>query len=108
MIQGYLSGIGNYLKCEALYAAKLSPYRLISSLNDSEIITLYQEITRIAKESYHSKGESFLTFRDPDSNKGRYSFNFQVYGRDKIDNYSIQREKTGDGRSTYWVKELQS
>lgn len=108
MNQGYLSGIGNYLKCEALYAAKLSPYRLISSLNDSEIITLYQEITRIAKESYHSKGASFLTFRDPDSNKGRYSFNFQVYGKDKIDNYSIQREKTGDGRSTYWVKELQA
>lgn len=107
MHQGYLSGVGNYLKCEALYASRLSPFRTIESLTDSEIITLYQELGRIAKESYHSKGASFLTFRDPDSNKGRYSFNFQVYGQKMVDRYQVVREVTGDKRSTYWVKELQ-
>lgn len=108
MNQGYLSGIGNYLKCEALFASGLSPYRKIESLTNKEIINLYQEICRIAKESYSSKGASFLTFRDPDSNSGKYSFNFQVYGKQETQGYCVSREKTGDSRSTYWVPELQN
>ena len=37
MNQKKISGVGNYLKSEILYASKISPYRLIKDLTDSEI-----------------------------------------------------------------------
>lgn len=107
MNQNYLSGIGNYLKCEALFQSKISPHRLIKDLTDTDIQNFCQQVRKIAQISYQCKGASFLTYRDPDSNKGKYSLNFLVYGKQTYENYNVKREKTSDGRTTYWVTELQ-
>ena len=107
MDQKYLSGVGNYLKSEALYCSKLSPHREIQNLTNPEIISIYQSLRRIAMESYKNKGASFLTFVDPDSNKGKYSFCFLIYGKEEINNEKVVREKTLDGRTTHWLPSQQ-
>ena len=47
---GILSGIGNYLAAEILYAAKLSPKRKLSSLDDIDIKKLTKAIKIIIKK----------------------------------------------------------
>lgn len=102
MNQTYLSGVGNYLKCEALHQCKLSPHLKIEELTDEQLYQVYRAVCQIAKASYQNKGASFQTYRDPDQNKGKYSFQFQIYGKKEVDGYSVVREKTMDGRTTYW------
>ena len=102
MNQRYLSGIGNYIKCEALHHCRLNPHLIIEMISDTQILSLYQSIREIAKQSYQAKGASFQTYQDPDRNKGKYSFNFQVYGKKEFQDYKVMVEKTCDGRSTYW------
>lgn len=107
MNQSYLSGVGNYLKSEALYASNLSPHRLIKDLNDIEILTCYQELIRIAGMSYLSKGASFHSYLDPENNTGNFSFSFQIYGKTKINDEIVKRETTKDKRTTYWLPSKQ-
>ena len=83
MNQSVISGVGNYLKSESLYLSKISPHRSISTLSDSELSNLNGEI-------------------------GEYSRKFAVYNQ-KTDpsGLSVTREKTRDGRTTFWVPEVQ-
>ncbi len=106
MDQSYFSGIGNYLKSEALHMAKVDPFATIENISDDQLYQLYQSVTGIAHRSYAAKGASFQTFQDPDSNKGKYSFQFQVYGQSQFGDYCVKREVTPDKRSTYWVPEI--
>ena len=107
MNQTYLSGIGNYLKCEALFASKISPHTLICKLSDRHLLTFYQQVRNIAKTSYQNKGASFHNFADPDRIKGKYSYQFKVYGHTSVDGKIVIKELTHDKRTTYWVPELQ-
>lgn len=50
--QKVISGIGNYLKCEILYHAKISPFVSVSKLSDSEIQTLYTTIKKVIYTIY--------------------------------------------------------
>ena len=102
MSQNYFCGIGNYLKAEGLHRAKLSPHLLVKDLTETQKLNLFQCLQDIAQASYQQKGASFQTYRDPDSNKGKYSFNFQVYGQKTFQGYPVIVEKTPDGRSTHW------
>ena len=43
MNQQLISGVGNYIKCEALFLSKLSPHRILSSLNLNELKLLFNE-----------------------------------------------------------------
>ena len=106
MDQRYFSGVGNYIKSEALYIAKVNPFLTIKELSDSQLSSIYEAVREIAHKSYLSKGASFNTFKDPDSNKGRYSFEFKVYGQVKCGEFAVKRDKTPDNRSTYWIPEI--
>ena len=102
MNQNYFSGIGNYLKCEALHRARLSPHLEVREIKDDKLVELFYLTCQIAEESYRAKGASFKTYSDPDSNKGKYSFQFQVYGQKTFNDLPIIVEKTLDGRTTHW------
>jgi len=108
MNQKIISGIGNYLKSEILYAARINPHRLVGSLEDKEIDNIFREGKRIIKLSYKKGGTSKRDYIHVDGNKGSYQDFLQVYGkkRDTMGN-EIIREKTKDNRSTYWVPQLQ-
>lgn len=108
MNQKIITGIGNYLKSEILYAARISPYRIIKSLDEKEIAKLFKEGKRIIKASYRLGGASKKDYLHLDGSKGEFQDFLKVYGK-KVDDcgYKIIREKTKDNRSTYWVPELQ-
>ena len=106
MDQSKISGCGNYIKSESLYRAGISPHNNIKNLSDESLIKLLHVLKKVMKESYELKGATISTHYDFDGEKG--GFNFKVYGKlnDEFGNVII-KEKTLDGRTTHWVKNIQ-
>jgi formamidopyrimidine-DNA glycosylase len=108
MDQSIFAGVGNYIKCEALYASYISPWRSGKSLSQEEITKLCRAIDNIMRTSYDQQGATLLTYRTASGEKGNYVDFFKAYGRkvDPIGNQII-KETTPDQRSTYWCPALQ-
>ena len=108
MNQSVISGVGNYLKSESLYLAQISPHRNISDLSDEEISDLNNAIKLTIQASYKSGGATIHTFAGFNGKEGEYSRRFAVYNQtyDPLGN-KIVREKTRDGRTSFWVKQVQ-
>lgn len=107
--QKILSGIGNYLKAEILYEAKLSPHRIIHTLEDKELAKLYKAARYCIKEAYKSGGTSLRHYSDIDDKKGEYGLQLRVYRRKKDpQGNTVKAEKIGkDSQTTYWVPAVQ-
>lgn len=106
MEQGVFSGIGNYLKAEILYRARIRPNRPICELRKDELKLIYKCIFDIIYESFMAGGLTIKTFWDPDGNIG--TFKKVVYDQktDPLGN-PVVKDKFSDGRTTHWVKEVQ-
>jgi len=108
MNQSVVSGIGNYIKAEALYASKLSPHRLISTLSDEELNELFYATVTVMIDSYNSGGATIRTYKNPDGAPGEYTFTLKVYGKATDPNGNpVTREETRDGRTTHWCPSIQ-
>lgn len=108
MDQSVCAGIGNYLKAEILYDAKISPHRTIESLNSEEFIRLCSACHRIPRVSYHYGGATIYTYKTGGGKNGMYTPRFMVYNR-KNDNLGnpVIKETTKDKRTTHWVPNIQ-
>jgi DNA-formamidopyrimidine glycosylase len=108
MDQKLVSGIGNYIKSEVLYRARISPHRNISSLSSEELEKLYRSIEKVTKSSYKHKGMSQENYVTLDGEEGEFIDYLQVY-RKKTDpkGNPVKREETKDKRTTFWVPALQ-
>lgn len=104
--QKYFSGVGNYLKAEILYEARLNPHRELESLG-KEVQVLYDSIRKIISDAYSAGGTSVYTWLDPLGRKGEYCL--RVYNRKfDLDGHKVIAETiTKKSRTTYWVPELQ-
>ena len=109
MDQSVFAGIGNYIKCEMLYRARISPYRLVRDLTQDEICQLWNWGKLIMRASYAQGGASIRNYRQVTGEAGSFVFDFEVYSKkfDPLGN-AVVREETADGRTTHWVPELQS
>tara|TARA_A100001011_G_scaffold395208_1_gene489533 strand:+ start:2267 stop:3073 length:807 start_codon:yes stop_codon:yes gene_type:complete len=108
MNQGVISGVGNYVKAEALWRAKLSPHRIISSLTKREVSLLNRSIKEVLSDSYNNGGATIKSYKTFSGSQGQYSRRFAVYGQDRDPNgLRVIREKTKDGRTTHWVPDIQ-
>jgi len=107
MNQKNISGVGNYVKAEALFRAKLNPHRLGSSLSEDELILLKESIENVLQESYNLQGASLMTYSDADGNRGGFEDFLQVYGKIQVDGKKIVKEDTLDKRTTWWCPEIQ-
>lgn len=107
MDQKIFSGIGNYLKAEILYRAKIRPNRLLRNLTDAEIVTLYWTTLETIYEAFFAGGLTIKSFWDPDGKRG--TFSKVVYGskQDLLGNPVIQ-QTFKDGRTTHWVPAVQT
>lgn len=108
MDQSFVAGVGNYIKAEALYLAKLSPHRKGGSLSDEEIFRLNRAIHSVVRESYSSGGSTFKTYADFNGDTGKFTDRFMVYGREEDPKGNpVIREETLDKRTTHWVPKIQ-
>ena len=108
MDQKIFAGVGNYIRAEALYLAKLSPWRLGKSLSVNEIKTLCDAIVQVMKESYQHQGATISTYKTVYGAEGQYSSCFKVYDQpvDPLGN-KIIKETTPEGRTIHWCPTVQ-
>lgn len=108
MDQSFMAGVGNYIKAEALYLAKLSPHRKGGSLTDEEIDALNKAIHSVVRESYKSGGSTFKTYADFNGDVGTFTSRFMVYGlSEDPQGNPVIKEETLDKRTTHWVPAVQ-
>lgn len=99
--QRRMSGIGNYLRAEILYESAISPFRKLKDLSDTELKNIYKATHKIMKISYDSQLEH------PEDNLF-YGYDFKVYMREKDPTgRQVENDKLSDGRTIWWVKEVQ-
>jgi DNA-formamidopyrimidine glycosylase len=104
MDQRVISGVGNYLKAEALWAARLSPHRKVLDLSADDLLRLVDCVVDCAQASYESGGATIATYRDPEGVVGEATQRFACYGRIiDADGNVVTRERTRDGRTTHWT-----
>ena len=107
MDQNVISGVGNYIKSEALYRARISPNRLIKDLKDEEFVALNTSIKFIMAKSSQLKSKMLMSDFD-NYTDSKYNIEMTVYSqKEDIYGHEVIKEKTKDGRNTYWVPQVQ-
>lgn len=102
MEQQRVSGVGNYLRAEILYQAKISPKRLLTELSDDDIRTLYVCSLDVMFRSYASKGGYYV---GQDCGAG---FEKLVYKKPTDPNgYKVLTFPDKKNRICYYVPEIQ-
>jgi formamidopyrimidine-DNA glycosylase len=83
--QTFLAGLGNIYVDESLWAAKLHPQRLASTVNPEVAKILFAAIRRILNAAIRQRGTTLGlgegNFSAPHSGRGRYLQRLQAYGR---------------------------
>lgn len=106
MNQGIVSGVGNYLKADSLWMAKLSPHRLVSQCTVEDLDRLHESVRSVIKTAYLNGGSTILTYKGFDGENGKHTM--LVYGRKKDPNgEEVVCQETKDGRTTWWVPRVQ-
>jgi len=110
MQQEVISGIGNIYSVEALWEAKISPFRKVKDLSENELKKLFQSIKKILKEAIKLQGESISDWRKPNGEKGNYDKIRRVYRKEGEKCQRCGKEilkKTQGQRSTYFCANCQ-
>ncbi len=89
-----VSGIGNYLRAEILYAAKVSPYRLLKSLSDDELKSILNKTKLITTTVY----EKLLNGK---------TYEFKVYRRKETPRGEKVEGEKWYGRTIWWVPSIE-
>jgi formamidopyrimidine-DNA glycosylase len=105
--QKVISGIGQRIKSEALWLSKISPNSNISEISDSSLDILYKCIHSISSTLFANKKikESYFkiygkTFEN-DSDTLVYNKSVDVLGN------HVTKQKTADGKVSFWVPTIQ-
>lgn len=98
--QKFISGIGNYMRADILYLAKIAPKRKVASLSDNEWHNLYTAARKVAKDSLNSNSAASY---NPES--GNYKF--VIYGAETDSHGNpVEKIKMG-GQTLFWVPKIQ-
>lgn len=109
MDQSCVSGVGNYLKAEALYRSGILPHRVVTEMTADEILKLWSEVILSCRESYADHGASIRTYKTVDEEKGKAQFFFRVYGlKQCAAGHPVRHEETKDGRTSWWCETCQN
>lgn len=108
--QKYVSGIGNIYADEALFAARIKPFRQAKTLKPAEIKKLWQAIPKILRLAIKHRGTSFNDYVDAQGQAGNFIKHLRVYGRSgqkcKNCGQPLKKIKLG-GRGTHWCDKCQ-
>jgi formamidopyrimidine-DNA glycosylase len=108
MDQSLFAGVGNYIRAEALYLAKMSPWTPANKLSKNDAQNLFKACVDVMQESYRFQGATIHTYKTAYGEEGKYSSFFKVYGQkaDPLGN-AIIREDTPDKRTIHWCPSIQ-
>lgn len=109
LTQDKICGIGNYIRNEALYIAKISPHRSASDLDEKEIKKLYNAIIHVSYSNYIEmmKMNKLSIDKMYKEIKTEVPYIFKVYSNTVDPNGNkISIEDIG-GRKSYYVKSIQ-
>jgi DNA-formamidopyrimidine glycosylase len=103
MDQKVFSGVGNYVKAEALWLSEIDPKHDVEDISDKKLTILCKAIKNVLRESYNTGGATFKTHKNFSGELGDYSHRFLCYGR-KVDaeGNKVEKIQTPDGRTTHW------
>ena len=106
--QAIISGVGNYLKCDALWMAKINPHRIVKDLSDQELSLLSSSIKRIMKENLEHDDPVYDSLRSTPEIIGEYKKKYLVYNqKHDSDGNDVVRELTQDNKTTHWCPQIQ-
>ena len=98
--QSIISGIGNYLRSEILFQARINPR---SKIRDIDLNNLYNSMKIIIRNSLRSGGsESYKNIYGVGGN-----YEYVIYKKKSCGKFQVQVNKIG-GRKIYWIPELQT
>ena len=104
MNQSVVAGVGNYIKSDSLWLARINPHRHVKDVSDKELENLNRAIKQIMRESY-DKGVKTLSLSEE---RQEYSGKFLVYNQKADpDGNEVVRELTADQRTTHWCPAVQ-
>ena len=61
--QSFIAGVGNYLRAEALYLAKIHPLRKVGALSTLDVARLKRSLERVGRESYEAQKKNLHTYK---------------------------------------------
>lgn len=100
--QAFLAGIGNYLRSEILWAARVDPGARPVELDPGSLRRLARETLRVSRRSYRTRGATAppaAVRQRRQQGMGFESCRFQVYDREGLECYAcgapIQRQNAG-------------
>ncbi len=108
MNQELIAGVGNIYSDEALFRARINPFKKASSLKEKELRSLYKNMIDVLKKGIKKGGESISDYRNLEGRKGGFDDFRKVYRKKECPRCgsNIKREKIGS-RSTYFCPKCQ-
>lgn len=104
-----ISGIGNYLRAEILYAVGMSPWKKCDELSEDQVKRLCEESQRISRRSYELGGNTIENFVDLSGGSGKFFNELKVYAkRTDPEGNEVLAEKSPEGRTIHWCPAKQS
>lgn len=82
MDPSFIAGIGNIYASEALWEAKIHPFKDVATLSPKELQVLYKAIKKVLKLGVKFGGDSFSDYRDVNGEKGKFEGAKKAYQRE--------------------------
>lgn len=108
--QKVIAGVGNIYADEALFVAKINPFRTPKSIVEEEIESLLASIRQVLNEGIEHRGTTVDSYRDLLGNPGTHQNFLRVYGKkdQPCPNCSTKIEYTEiNGRRTHFCPSCQ-
>ncbi len=111
--QGFVAGLGNYLRAEILCEARIHPRRRAADCDDRELARLANRILALTKRTYRTRGITLAPSRVAQLKAAglpRSAYRFWVYGRAgepcRLCGQTVEVQPVG-GRKCYWCPQCQ-
>lgn len=106
--QDVFAGVGNYIRAEAMYRARVHPERLVINMPDKLWDPLCVAVADVMRESYSRGGATLENFYGGDGERGDQVDFLEVYGKvTDPDGRAVSRRKDKNGRTVWWVPDVQ-
>lgn len=114
--QSVVAGLGNIYVCEALFRARISPFRRAGTVTGARAERLVEAIRAVLTEAIAAGGSSLRDYVQPSGELGYFQASWRVYGREGMAcggecpgaaACGGIRRATQGGRGTFWCGRVQ-